>query len=77
MLVVVCTSERATSVGPPAPAYAACYSPATEVAGVQTVEWGLNMLPGGGHRLREAERAAKQGKIGELSLVLASCCGTA
>ena len=31
---------------------------------MQTVEWGLNMMPGGGHKLREAERAAKQAKAG-------------
>ena len=37
--------------------------PATPLP-AQTVEWGLSMLPGGGHRLREAERAAKQAKLG-------------
>ena len=38
----------------------------TESFCVQTVEWGLNMMEGGGHKLREAERSAKQAKAGGL-----------
>lgn len=36
----------------------------TAATPAQVVEWGVNMMTSGGHKLREAERAAKQARKG-------------